>query len=263
MPVYMAPSATDGNKAFVLWDNILTRSTILAPSDPPSGPRINALDPATWNGWTALAGAALTGDYGSTTTVDAVGIAAHKLATNGCSVLLQYSTDGTTWLDAHPVYAPLTDEDLIIVFANRTGRHFRLLVQNGNAHVGVVFVGKRLIFPHTPIDSYTPLNHARQYTKEFNDSIKGANLGNRVMAAGAETEVDFGFVDRAWVDGPLPPFERHYNQGGMFFYAGYPGGKPLDMGYCRAIDADAIIAVEYIEADKLASLSFGVHSYVG
>jgi len=259
----MAPSATDGNKAFVLWDNILTRSTITSPEQPTNGPRINALDPATWNSWSVQLGTSLIADYGSDYTVDSVGIASHTMATDGATILIQHSPNGTDWTSAHPPYIPLTNEDIIIVFPQVTARYWRVLVYNAPTTVGVVFLGKRLIFPHTPIDSYTPLNHARKYTKEFNESIKGALLGNRVMAAGAETEVDFGFVERSWADGPLVPFERHYNQGGTFFYAGYPGGKPLDMGYCRAIDADATIAVEYIEADKLASLSFGVHSYVG
>ena len=87
-------------------------------------------------------------------------------------------------------------------------------------------------------------------------------LGNRVMSAGAETSVSFPVVDRAWVDGPLVPFASHYNQCGTFFYAGWPSGKPQDMGYCRAPGETDIVEVEYIHADKLASLSFGLHGYV-
>ena len=124
-------------------------------------------------------------------------------------------------------------------------------------------VGSKLAFPHTPIDSYTPLHHARRYEKMFNDSIKGVMLGNRVMASGAETDVDFGFVNRSFVDGPLRAFESHYNQGGTFFYAGWPAGQPLDMGYCRADSEYAIVNVEYIEGDGLANLSMGLKAYVG
>lgn len=263
MPVIVTSTATDSGKSFALWDNILLNSTISDASLPVAGPRINALDPATWNSWIALSGAVLVADRGSAVAVNSFGISAHTLASNGANIVLQYSSNGTTWTNAFTVYSPDSDEDLAFIFGTITARYWRVLVGGASANIGVIFVGSRLVFPHTPIDSYTPLHHARRYTKEFNDSIKGAMLGTRVMAAGAETTADFGFVPRAYVDGPLRGFENHYNRGGTFFYAGYPSGKPQDMGYCRADSEDAIINVEYIEGAGLANLSFGVRAYVG
>jgi hypothetical protein len=80
---------------------------------------------------------------------------------------------------------------------------------------------------------------------------------------GAATDVDLGFVQRTFVDGALVGFKTHYDQGGTFFYAGCPSMYPLDMGYCTAGSEDETVAVEYIQADRLANLSFGVVAYVG
>lgn len=264
MPVVVDPSAiADGNKAIVLWSNLLVDADISAAGEADGYPAINVTDPATFDSWKgATAGDYIEADLGAAMAVNTLGIAAHTLGTSGASLELDYSDDGAAWTAAVE-YDPLTDEDVIIMFGNITARYWRLTVTDAVANVGVVFLGARLVFPHTPVDGYTPLHHARRYSKLFNDSLKGQMLGNRVMAAGAETTVDLGFVERSFVDGPLRGFEDHYNRGGTFFYAGYPSGKPLDMGYCRAQGEDDIVTVEYIEADKLSNLSFTVRAYVG
>ena len=195
--------------------------------------------------------------------VDIICIAAHNLATTATTVWPEYSADGVSWTAARTSYIPLTDDDLMFTIPTATFRYWRLRFTGGIPTIGVVFIGARMEFPHTPIDGYKPLHHSRMYEKMFNDSLKGVMLSNRVMAEGAETDVDFGFVPREFADGPLRGFQSHYNQGGTFFYAGYPSGQALDMGYCRAIDTNAVIEVEYIEGAGLASLNFGIHSYVG
>lgn len=73
--------------------------------------------------------------------------------------------------------------------------------------------------------------------------------------------VQFPHVQRNWVDGPLIGFEDHYNRGGTFFYAGWPGGKPQDMAYAWPGSEDSIIDVEYVNADKLATVSFDMEFY--
>lgn len=251
------------NNANILWDNIMTRSTISNASSPSENPRINVTDPATWSSWSMAARNNLDFDYGSVVEVDCISIAAHNLGSSGADFVLESSDDGVTgWTAAHARQFPLTDEDIIVMFPVRSSRYWRINV-GPTFSIGIIFVGKRLIFPHAPIDGYTPLHHARRYTKMFNDSIKGQFLSNRVMSAGAETQVDMGFFERTWLEANIRMFERHYNQGGTFFYAGCPAKYPLDMGYCRALGEDEILAIEWTEADKMATLSFGVRAYVG
>lgn len=265
----VASGVSDLSKAIILWDNVLNSATITSAGTNPAYPAINAAkDPNTWSAWRGASGVAtsMTADIPAgmgRRTNNCLGVANHNLATSGASVSLQYSDDGSSWSLATAIYAPLSDEDFMLYFPTITARYWRVNVLGNVASIGVVFLGNVLIMPSAPLDDYTPLHHARQYTKMFNDSIKGQFLGNRVMAAGAETDVDFGFVTRDFVDGPLRGFEDHYNRGGTFFYASWPGGKPQDMGYCRAKGEDETISIQYVEADRLANLSFGVRSFVG
>lgn len=268
MPV-IVNGAVDGSKSHILWDNVLSRSNITQAGTMPQYPAINAAkDPNTWSSWRASGGSAtyLTANVpagSGNRNIGALGVAAHNLATTATNISVQYSTDGSSWTLAAPIYSPLTDEDILILFPVVNAQYWRVNMLGGLGSIGVVYLGNTLIMPHPPTDDYVPLHHARQYEKMFNDSLKGQFLGNRVMSAGASTQVDYGFVDRSWADGPLRGFEDHYNKGGTFFYASWPSGKPQDMGYCRAGSSDEIMAVEYIEAEKMASLSFGLEAYVG
>lgn len=261
MPVVITGAATNTNKACVTWQAI--EPTITSSGDADGYPAINLIDPATWSSWLASgANGWVRYDFGSAVSIDSVAVVAHELATSAATVSIQSSHDGVTWT-TQSTSSPLTDEDILFLFPSVSARYWRILLGANPANISVLIISAKLSFPHTPIDSYTPLHHARTYDKMFNDSINGVMLGNRVMATGAETSVDFGFVQRSFVDNDLRTFEDWYNQGGTFVYSGWPFGQPLDMGYCRAISEADIIAVEYIEGENLANLSFGIHSYVG
>lgn len=266
MAVVNVGAVADQNKALVLWDNYLTRSNAVITADGSSVgfPPINVSDPATYNSWKApvVGSARLYFDLGEVRGVNTIGIAAHNMATIGSSVQVLVSDNGTTW-SAITLYAPTTNEDIIISFVGQQRRYVSLNFFGAAPAIGVVFVGARLSFPSTPVVGYTPTHHARRYTKFFNSSITGNFLGNRVMGAGGSTEVTFPSIPRDFVDGPIRGFENHYNRGGTFFYAGMPGSKPQDMAYCRASSEDGIVAVSYVYGDKLADLSFGIETYVG
>lgn len=248
------------NHTIVLWNNAFNSTSIV---DPSLGNRINMTDPATWSKFTPTAtNPYVEYDIGREATLNAIGIAAHTLASSGASFRLQYQLDGV-WTNAFTDYSPLTDEDILIVFPNARGQNWRIRFTGGGFVVGVAFAGFHLAFPHAPVDGYTPLHHARKYTKLFNDSVKGQFLGNRVLAAGAETSVDMGFFDRPWVENNIRGFENHFNRGGTFFYASSPSKYPLDVGYCRAAGDDETMNIVWTESDKLATVDFNIQSYVG
>lgn len=262
MPALVEANAELPNSATVIWQAI--QPIVTASGSAVGYPAINATDPATWSSWRPNTFPSwIYYDFGSATSIDGAGISAHNMATSGVSTaLFQSSENSTDWV-TRATYSPLSDEDVFAIFPAISARYWRVRMTGAAANLGVVVFGKRLVFGRAPVDGYTPLHHARQYTKLFNDSIKGQFLGNRVMAAGAETDVDMGMFDRPWLEGNIRPFEYHYNQGGCFFYAGCPGKYPLDMGYCRALGDDESLSIEWTEADKLATLSFGIRSYVG
>lgn len=263
MPVIISTGATAPKNATVIWNRAADNPTILSSSAAAGYPAVNVLDPATYSSWMANAASGwIRFDFGSATQVDGVGIGAHNLATSGVTnIAIQSSPNGTDWTNRASVN-PLTNEDIMAIFPVVSARYWRIALTGPAANIGVITVGKRLIFPHAPIDDYTPLRHSKQYNKLFNNSIGGQLLGNRVTAAGASTTVDFGFVPIGFVENELLEFADHYNRGGTFFYAATPSVFPREMGYCWAIGEDSIVDVNYIEAAKLATLSFGVNSYV-
>lgn len=250
----------------VLWDSYGSRpATVVTSGSTASGyAAINVKDPATWNAWrpTAVPSYVRYDIISGSAPSNAVGISAHNAASSGGSIAIEYSNDGVNFTRLTR-YSPLTDDDILFLFPSITARYWQVVQLDAPFNVGVWFLGARLTFPHAPTDDYVALHHGRRYTKLFNDSIKGHFLGNRVMAAGAETEVDMGFMDRAFTEGPLRGFESHYNQGGTFFYASCPAKLPIDMGYCRALGDDETMDVTFIEADKLSNVSFGLRAYVG
>lgn len=265
MPVIIQSGAVNTNKAMVLWDNVLANSVLTTNHrTDPDYPAINAYDdPATWSSWKTIADdGEFRSDFGSSVQFSALGVSSHSMFSDG-STLRFYGTNAAGSYGAPKwEYTPTSDEDFIVLFE---GMNFRYTIvrMTKPSSMGVVFLGNPLVFPHAPVDSYTPLHHARQYEKLYNDSIKGHFLGNRVMSAGAETEVDMGFLDRNWLENNISGFERHYNQGGTFFYSSSPARYPDDMGYCRSANSDESLAIEFIEGDRLSSLSFGVRSFVG
>lgn len=261
MPATVLVGAIGGNAASVAWQSRAV--TVTASGSATDYPAINVTDPATWSSWRASGtNGWVRYDFGSAVAIDAVGISAHNLATSATGFSVQHSANGSTWTTVTS-QSPLTDEDIYILMPIVTARYWRILLSGPPANIGVLVFSQKLSLLHAPLDGYTPLHHARQYTKLFNDSIRGQFLGNRVMAAGAETDIDMGFYERVWMEGNIRPFESHYNQGGTFFYAGCPSRWPLDMGYCRARGGDETLSIEWTEADKMATLSFGVRSYVG
>lgn len=262
MPAVVVAGAENPTSTTVLWQGLTPTVT----SSPAAAgyPGINAYDPATWSSWKPVGMPGwLNYDFGSAVSLDGAGISAHNMATSGVTMLrLQASNDNSTWT-AIINYSPLSNEDLMFIFPAVTFRYWRIVLEGGAANVGVLVFGKRLVFGRSPVDSYTPLHHARRYTKLFNDSLTGQFLGNRVMAVGAATDVDMGMFERTWIEGNIRPFEAQFNQGGTFFYASCPSLYPLDMGYCRAGSDDGILEIEWVEAEKLSTLSFGITSYVG
>ena len=261
MPTIVKSGAVNPSAATVLWQSLTP--TVTATNAVALYPAINLIDPATYSAWLGSASdTAARYDFGSAVAVNGFGISGHDIATSGVEYRVQYSSDGTTWTTVH-AETPLTDDDIFCIFPTVTARYWRLYFPGAPASVAIFVVGNRLIFPHAPVADYKPLHHARRYVKRFNDSVGGEFLGTTVMSAGAETDVNMGFFERLWLEANIRPFEYHYNQGGKFFYAGCPSLYPLDIGYCRAMGDEDTLEIEWTEADKMATLNFGVRAYVG
>lgn len=264
MPVVIS-DASANNKAVVLSDAIWQGSVLTGIADDPANPALNATTDSTYDFWrqggTAITRLRKTG-AAIDITANACGISGHNLGSTGSRLYVLYSDDGTNWFNAVTPYDPLTDDPIFFIFPIRTHTFWEVAFGlSTGAYVSNVKLGRRLDFPCTPIDSYTPTHHAKRYEKYFNTSMNGQFLGTRVRSVGGSTDVSFPMIQRDFVDGPLLGFEDAYNRGRTFFYAGWPGGKPQDVAYCRARGQDDIVQVEYVQGQRLANLSFGVNTF--
>lgn len=266
MPVILTDQ-TAAKKTVVLWSDSFKDSVLTAFNDQAANPAQNAVNDSTFDYW-GQAGSSITRlrktGTGNNLTANACGISGHNLATTGSTIYVLYSDDMATWTNATPPYSPTTDEDIFFIFPQRTHLHWEIAFGGSTgAYVSNVKLGNRLDFTCTPVTGYRPTHHSRKYTKYFNNSVEGHLLGNRVMASGGTTTVEFPEIPRSFVDGPLRGFEDHYNRGRSFFYAGWPGGKPQDMAYAWADGEDAMVDVSYTNGDKLATVGFGMSMFYG
>jgi len=262
MPVINTdPLAND--KAVILWDNRFERSALTYEGDAADAPGINVFNDSTFDyARQAGTGSVLITKVGSGSGMraDALGISGHNLGTTGSNLFLRVSNDNVTYTNLFPSYSPVTDEDLFFIFPTYSSVYWKVAWGGStNAYVSNVILGPRLDFPCTPVVGYTPVNHSWKYQKYFNNSIEGQLLGNRVRARGGVTTVSFPEIPRSFVDNELPGFEDHYARGRTFFYAGWPNGKPKDMGYCWASGENDAVNVTYTGGRKLATVNFGIN----
>lgn len=263
MTILIRSGAADTDVINVLYQNIFAEGTLSWTSQADGFNAANAIEDGTWNSWSPTSVAAqFTVDYGSPVTCDAIGIAAHNMASNGASFRVQQSTDNITWNSVSVEYAPLINEDIFILFASTSARYWRLSLLNAVANIGVIKLGQAVKFPCAPISGHKPLHHARKFELLSNESMGGNFLSNRVVKIGAETSVNIGQVDRTWAETSLIGFEAHYNAGGAFFYCGSPSATPKDMGYCKRPPGSDEMNVTWVEGDAMADVSFDVRSYV-
>lgn len=262
MPAIVWSGAQGADKTNCLIANKITASNVTGSTSQSGYEAVNVTDQGTSLSWKPVSMPAnLTVDLGSAQEVDGAGLAAHTLATSATTLHIEYSSDNVSWTSAGSIL-PVSNEEMFILFSPITARYWRVRFTGGIPSVGVLFLGKRFVFPHVPTIEYRPLNHARVYEKFFNDSLGGNFINNRVRSAGAETEVDMGFVTRNYADTALPAFEVPYNKGMCFFYASCPDKYPLDVGYCRAGGQNDTVQVDYIDG-QYANLSFTLRAYVG
>lgn len=262
MPVVIEGVPSNLDVVNILRDNIFTSGTVTWSSQATGFAALNATEDETWNSWRPTSVPAnLVCDMGSGRECNCAGIAAHTLGSSGATVLVQYSSDNSTWTTAIS-YAPLTDEDIMLFWEQLAARYWRVRITGAIANIGVVFVGNRLVFPATVLSGHKPLHHSKRVELLSNSSMTGQFLGNRRVKASAQTNVNLGLLDRAWVEGNLATFEAHYNDGRTFFYCSDPTNAPKDFGYCRRPqDADEM-NITWEEGDILAQVDFEVEAFV-
>ncbi len=237
-------------------DDLFRDGTVTASSEAADHPKENATDGLDWDWWEPTGVPAwIQVDAGSAQAVTYMGIAAHDLGTQGCSVTPQYSSDGSTWSDATSAHSPSDDTPIMFLFEEVSARYWRLYISGGSApQLAVVQVGKSLDFQRALYQGHSPLPLSRQTDVRPNRAEGGARLGRSIIRRGVATSVQFQNLKADWVRSELDPFiklARTY----AFFFAWRPTTYPDEVGWVW-VNGD-IVPENSGPADRM-SVSFDV-----
>lgn len=262
MTIVISAGTPSLEKPTLLIQNLFNQGTVTVSSETADGAGSNALWDGTFDYWTpSNATANIAVDLGAATQADGCGISAHTLGSEGATVAVQSSPNGTTWT-TRATATPADDSTIFMVWPVVSFRYWRLLVTNGPASIGVIKLGKRVIVPSGVSLGHVSIDHADRIELLSNDSMNGQFLGTRVERRSGDINLDMGLVPRSFIEVEFAEFERMYNEGRTFFYCGSPLNLPLDTGYCKRSSGGGEIRPSHVGGD-LMQLQFGAQVYVG
>ena len=186
MSVEIEAGATDTANANVLYQNIFEDGTVTVSSETSDGDGLNAIEDTTFDFWTpASVPAHIHVDYGEDVECDCMGIASHTAGTEGTTILVQHSDNDADWTTIASV-SPLTDDTIFVIFPTTEARYWRIRQTDAVCSIGVIKLGKRLVFPSGVISGHIGINHSsRVELLTPNVSQQGQFLGTRIKRIGA------------------------------------------------------------------------------
>ncbi len=185
----------------------------------------------TYDAWTATPNgsnqAALMLDFGSTQSVEFVAIAAHNLADVGASVKVDSSPTGLggSWTPRSDTETPSDNQAIAFYFSSASARYWRLWITNatGDVSIAVAVFGSPITMAQRIYQGYTPPITQTSVDLQSNVSEGGNLVGSSVVRSGSSASVNFTHLDPATLRGATwKAFQRHFNEGGGFFWAWRP-----------------------------------------
>lgn len=262
MSVDIQEGATDTDLPLVMYDSIFESGTVTWSSETTDGFALNAIEDATNDFWTpASVPAWIAVDMGASVPVDCAGVVSHTVGSSGATVQVQSSDNGTAWVTRSTI-TPTTDETILTVMAYVEARYWRVYITDAVTSIGNIKLGKRLVFPSGVLSGHIGINHGQNVELMTNESMGGQFLSNRIDRVGASVSIDFGLIEREFVDDDMAEFERHYNSGRTFLFASCPTDYPDDYGYCWRSSSNGELRPSYEEGGELMALEMGVSVYV-
>lgn len=240
--IYLGAGATDTDKPFVLYDNLLAGGVLSGSAALAAGADYkNVLGPQTFDFWqAAVASGQLICTFAAPVLMDCAFFAAHNLDQIGVNWNIHTSPDLIAAYSAAFVFSSASlaangGAAIGAIFASRMVQRIRFLPSAGGAvlpKVGIAFAGNRLIFPGAVQSPYVAMSEAGKIELAVNQSLGGHYLGGTIQRQGKEQDVQFSPLSRSFADGGLLAFAKQYNEGAPFFWGASPALIPNDIGYC-------------------------------
>lgn len=263
--ISIAAGTPNADLPTVLFDNLFARGTFEASNTLAGTYAANLLGPQTYDYWTAnsAAGASLTVTLSAAETCDCAVILGHNCATVGANVQVMRWNGSTFAAVSGATVAPVDNGPLMILFPEASSDQWRLRFYNSTERpsVSIAMMGKRLVFPAGLAPDYVPADLARRVEHATSRSLGGHYVAGSIWPGALEYGATFGPLPRAFVDGDLRPFQRHYDAGKPFFFAGSPAAMPGDLAYSWRGDGKGELRPAYRAGGDLASLSMELNGY--
>lgn len=268
--IYLVSGATETDRPFVLYGNRLAAGVFSSTGGLATGAAPDAvLGPQTFDFWQPVTvTGVLTCTLPAPETWDCVCLSAHNLHKLGVDFTVETSPDlVSSWTAARVLTAAELAANgaaaLGIIMAGRTVRRWRAYAASGAAvapKIGIAFAGARMVFPGDVQPPYVPMTEAQ--TVDFSPSISlgGHLVGGTIQRQALQQDVTIAPLTRAFMDGALAGFSRHFREGGTFFFGGSPSYMPGDIGYCWR-GSRGELRPAYRPGGKIGDVTLGLAGY--
>lgn len=219
-------------QAVIGWHNVFTLSALSASSETSDGPAENAVDGLTYDWWEGEgdpAGDTLTVNSGSVA-CDYLAVAVHDLGSQGASITLQGSANGSSWTTVAGPYSPTDDKPWLWRFTVATYSWWRVVINGAACRLGVLQAGTALVLPEGVYSGHTPSSLNRKPKILNNESEGGQLLGRSLIRSGAEADIRQDRVTATWVRNTWSPFAT-YAETRPFFFAWRHTSFPQEVIY--------------------------------
>jgi len=224
-------SAGTSNNPLIAWDNAADDGTLTTATGTEVEAAALAGTSSTYDPWIATPDtgtAILQLVLSSPQSLNFVAIAAHNLGDIGADVEIQYSVNsGGTWNDCGSGSVSPSDNQAVGFYFDATiADYWRIRVTNAGSsdvEIGValfstaITIGQRIYSGYTPPITQTNVEMASNITE-------GGHFVNvAAVRAGSSAQASLSHIDPAFLRGATwKAFQRHFNNGGAFFWAWRP-----------------------------------------
>jgi hypothetical protein len=232
MSLVLEAALSGGNDPIICYNNISSDATLTASTEDTDFDVENVQNNLTWNFWRPTAQPSdIEFDLGSSQAVSYCGIAAHNCGTQGNTITLAYSDNGSSWTDVDNT-TPSDDSVIVFLITERSHRYWRLTFSSGSVPtVGVVYFGTQLVVERRIYSGHSPLTLSKKTVIRPQKSEGGQWLGRSKIRQGAQTTISISNLGASWFRTNFEPFINDAIDY-PFFFAWRPTTYTDEVGYC-------------------------------
>jgi hypothetical protein len=149
---------------------------------------------------------------------DYLAVAAHDLADNDATIVLQYSDNGSSWTDAHDPVTLLNNDTIYRTFDFEAHDWWRINMSGGVSRIGAVSFGKQVTLPGVR-SGFNPIVLSKE-SEVLNQTSEGGQLiGKSVIRTGKKGSISLTNMEANFVRQHWPLLSAAIETGSFFFLA--------------------------------------------